>query len=68
MPILTLTSKEVFSKKICFKLIFFDAAEDKWQDYVYTVYIFSFMQSFAKVIFSLYMVCIYTIMVPYFMS
>lgn len=49
-------------------MIFFDAAEDKWQDYVYTVYIFSFMQSFAKVIFSMYMVCIYTIMVPYFMS
>ena len=37
-------------------IFFFDAAEDKWQDYVYTVYIFSFMQNFSKVIFSLYMV------------
>lgn len=54
MPILTLTSK-VFSKKICFKFdFFFEAAEDKWQDYVYTMYIFSFMQNSGKVIFSLY--------------
>lgn len=56
MPILTLTSKEVFSKKVCFDFFFFNAAEeDKWQDYVYTVYIFSFMQNFGKVVFSLYM-------------
>jgi hypothetical protein len=49
MPILTLTSKEVFSKKICFKAIFFETAEDKWQDYVYTVYAFSFMPKFENV-------------------
>lgn len=46
--------------------IFFEAAEDKWQDYEYTVYAFSFMQKFEM--FSVCILHIHMIIVHYFMN
>lgn len=68
MPILTLTSKEVFSKKICFKFIFF-LRLPKTNDRIMCIQCISFPS--CRILAKCFSVCIlhiYMIIVPYFMS
>lgn len=69
MPILTLTSKEVFSKKVCFDFFFFLRLPKRTNDRIMYIQCISFPS--CRILERLFSVCIwhiYVIIVPYFIN